>query len=79
LGIRTATPSASSIRTGISAFLVDKGTLIVYYTRRAIQSRGFPPHLFSYVVRVWPSGKAVVFGTTLLLAVTMAAVVFVIF
>ena len=42
---------------------VDKAHLIVYYTMRAIQSRGFPPNLFSYMIGVWPSGKAVDFGT----------------
>src|SRR5258708_10537861 len=44
---------------------VDKAHLIVYYTVRAIQSRGFPPNLFSYIIWVWPSGKAVDFGSTI--------------
>lgn len=38
---------------------VDKDHLIVYYAMRAIQSRGFPPNLFSCIIGVWPSGKAV--------------------
>lgn len=57
-------------------FRVDKAPLIVYYTIRAIQrddialslARGIeiPPNLFSYSIRVWPSGKAVDFGSTIL-------------
>src|SRR5260370_31869275 len=42
---------------------VEKDHLIVYYTMRAIQSRGFPPNLFSCIIGVWPSGKAGVFGS----------------
>jgi bifunctional UDP-N-acetylglucosamine pyrophosphorylase / glucosamine-1-phosphate N-acetyltransferase len=40
-------------------------TVLVYYTKRAMQSRGFPPILFSYIIRVWPSGKAADFGSAI--------------
>ena len=44
---------------------VDKYQVTCYYTERAMQSREFPPNLFSYLIRVWPSGKAVDFGSTI--------------
>jgi hypothetical protein len=50
----------------IAKSLVDKSVLLVYYTCRAMQSRGFPPTLFLVrTIRVWPSGKAVDFGSTI--------------
>jgi hypothetical protein len=56
-------PWQSSI---IDAMRVDKMLVVVYYTCRAMQSRGFPPTLsFVQTIRVWPSGKAVDFGSTI--------------